>query len=310
MALMRQIFLWASHQNWIGEQFRRRRFAQLAVKRFMPGEDVESALQAAKEFAPRRIGTVLTQLGENITELSEAKAVHDHYQNLLERIRPLGMDCQISIKPTQLGLDVSPTECKNLVSALVQRAGELGNFVWIDMESSIYVDATLELYRAVRARYPNVGVCLQSYLRRTPADLKALLPIKPSVRLVKGAYKEPASVAYPSKSQVDGEYLRLAMTLLQETAGRDGSKIGLGTHDVRLLSDIQTSAQASGIQRDAYEVQMLYGIRRDDQERLARDGYRVRVLISYGAFWFPWYMRRLAERPANVWFVLKSMMSG
>jgi proline dehydrogenase len=307
---MRQFFLWASRQQWIGEQFRRRRFAQIAVRRFMPGEDAESALQAAKAFTPRRIATVLTQLGENITELSEAKAVHDHYRDLLERIRPLGIDAQISIKPTQLGLDVSPEECRKLVLALVQRAGELGNFIWIDMEDSTYVDATLELYRAVRARYANVGVCLQAYLRRTPADLDALLPVKPSIRLVKGAYREGSAVAYPSRADVDAEYLKLAKTLIVKVAGRDGSRVGFGTHDVELLGQLQAAAEANRVARDAYEVQMLYGIRRDDQERFAREGYRVRVLISYGEYWFPWYMRRLAERPANVWFVLKSMVSG
>jgi proline dehydrogenase len=276
----------------------------------MPGEDADSAVRAAQDFAPRRISTVLTQLGENISELSEARAVHDHYQSVLDRIWPLAIDSQISIKPTQLGLDVSRDECRRLALALVKRAGELGNFVWIDMEDSSYVDATLELYRAIRSQHSNVGVCLQSYLRRTPADLEALLSVRPSIRLVKGAYKEGAAVAYPSRSDVDAAYLTLAKTLLSKVAGRDGSRVGFGTHDVSLLAQVQAEAQAARVQRDAYEVQMLYGIRRDDQERFARDGYRVRVLISYGAFWFPWYMRRLAERPANVWFVMKSMVAG
>jgi proline dehydrogenase len=276
----------------------------------MPGEDADSAVRAAQDFAPRRISTVLTQLGENISELSEARTVHDHYQSVLDRIRPLAIDSQISIKPTQLGLDVSRDECRRLALALVKRAGELGNFVWIDMEDSSYVDATLELYRAIRSQHSNVGVCLQSYLRRTPADLEALMSVRPSIRLVKGAYKEGAAVAYPSRSDVDAAYLTLAKTLLSKVAGRDGSRVGFGTHDVSLLAQVQAEAQAARVQRDAYEVQMLYGIRRDDQERFARDGYRVRVLISYGAFWFPWYMRRLAERPANVWFVMKSMVAG
>lgn len=309
MALMRGMLLWASRQQWIGEQFRRRRFAQVAVRRFMPGEDAESALQAAKEFAPKGMSTVLTQLGENITELSEAKGVHDHYETVLQRIGALGLDSNISIKPTQLGLDVSPAECRSLVLDLCRCAGERGNFVWIDMEDSTYVDATLDLYRAVRAQHANVGVCLQSYLRRTPSDLDALIAVKPSIRLVKGAYREPPTVAFPSKADVDTQYFKLAEVLLDRVAGRDGSRIGFGTHDGKLVSRIQAAAEARKVGRDQFEIQMLYGIGRDAQERFAREGYRMRVLISYGTHWFPWYMRRLAERPANVWFVAKSMFS-
>jgi proline dehydrogenase len=309
MALMRQMLLWASRQQWIGDQFRRRKFAQVAVRRFMPGEDAESALTAAQQIDRLRMSTVLTQLGENITELAEAKAVHDHYQGVLERIGKLGINCEISIKPTQLGLDVSPADCKNLVLDLTRQAGEKKNFVWIDMEYSSYVDATLDLYRTVRAKYPNVGLCLQAYLRRTPADVEALIPIKPSIRLVKGAYKESPTVAFPAKSDVDEAYYKISQTLLDKVAGRDGCRIGLGTHDTGLVRRIQQYAQTKNVAKDAYEIQMLYGIGRENQERFSLEGYKVRVLISYGAHWFPWYMRRLAERPANVWFVVKSMVS-
>ena len=310
MALMRQVFLWASRQGWIGNQFRRRRFAQIAVRRFMPGEEVEAALQAAQAFRPKGISTVLTQLGENITQLSEAQAVADHYLNVLDRAAPLGIDAQISIKLTQLGLDVSQDEAIKLVQAILRRAAERKNFVWIDMEDSSYTDRTLDLYRRVRAQHANVGVCLQAYLRRTAADLESLLPVSPSIRLVKGAYQETASVAFPSRAEVDAEYFKLGRRLLEKVAGKSGSRVGFGTHDMRLLGNLQQAAQSARVARDAFEIQMLYGIRRDDQERLAREGYRVRVLISYGSFWFPWYMRRLAERPANVWFVVRSMLGG
>jgi proline dehydrogenase len=306
---MRQAFLWASRQKWLGDQFRRRRFAQIAVRKFMPGEDADAALQAARQFTPLGITAVLTQLGENITELSEAKTVHDHYESVLNRIAAAGTETQISIKPTQLGLDVSPSECRNLVMDLARCAAERKNFVWIDMEDSSYVDATLDLYRAIRGRHANVGLCLQAYLRRTPADLEALVPLHPSIRLVKGAYRELPSVAYPSKADVDAAYVKLAETLLDKVAGKNGSRIGWGTHDVKIIRALQQAASAKGVAKDAYEMQMLYGIRRDDQERFVREGYKVRVLISYGAHWFPWYMRRLAERPANVWFVVKSMFS-
>ncbi len=307
MALMRRLFLWASRQRWLGEQMTRRRFARRAVRRFLPGEDIEAALGAARDLKPRRIATVLTELGENISGIEEARAVAAHYQEVLAQIAPTGLDAQISVKLTHLGLDIGVDEAAALVLALAQRAADAGNFVWIDMEDSSYVDATLEVYRRVRTALPNVGVCLQSYLHRTPRDLEALVPLGPSIRLVKGAYNEPPSVALASKRDVDEAYFRLARTLLQSVAGKHGSRVGFGTHDMGLIGRVQEAAQALGVSRDAFEVQMLYGIRRADQERLANDGYRVRVLVSYGAYWFPWYMRRLAERPANAWFVIKSL---
>jgi len=307
MALMRQFFLWASRRRWLGEQMTRRSFARRAVLRFMPGEDVDSALAAAQTLRPRRISTVLTQLGENITQLSEGKAVADHYHSVLSRIAPTGLDAHISVKLTQLGLDVSRDETLKFVLALARRAADGGNFLWIDMEDSSYVDWTLDLYRRVRKEHPNVGVCLQAYLRRTARDLESLIPIGPSIRLVKGAYSESAAVAFPDKRDVDEEYFKLARTLLQSVAGKNGSRVGFGTHDMNLVGRIQRMAGELNVAREAFDVQMLYGIGRADQDRLANEGYRVRVLISYGAYWFPWYMRRLAERPANVWFMLKSL---
>ena len=304
---MRQFFLWASRQRWLGEQMTRRAFARRAVQRFMPGEDADSALAAAETLRPKRMSTVLTQLGENISQLSEARKVFDHYLSVLDRITPTGLDAHVSIKLTQLGLDVSKDETVKYVLALAARAATGKNFLWIDMEDSSYVDATLDLYRRVRKEHPNVGVCLQAYLRRTARDLDALIPIGPSIRLVKGAYSESAAVAFPGKREVDEEYFKLSRTLLQSVAGRNGSRVGFGTHDMKLVSRIQQVAGELKVPRDGYEVQMLYGIGRGDQDRLAREGCRVRVLISYGSYWFPWYMRRLAERPANVWFVVKSL---
>lgn len=304
---MRRLFLWASRQRWLGEQLTRRAFARRAVLRFMPGEDAESAIAAAQTLRPKNMSTVLTQLGENITSLKEGKSVFDHYMGVLGRIAPTGLDSHISIKLTQLGLDVSRDETVKFVLALAKRAAEVQNVVWIDMEDSSYVDATLEVYRRARKEHANVGVCLQAYLHRTPKDLESLIPISPSIRLVKGAYSEPASVAFPAKRDVDDAYYRLARTLLQSVAGKNGSRVGFGTHDMSLVGRIKQAADELKVTRDAFEVQMLYGIRTGDQARLASEGYRVRCLISYGSFWFPWYMRRLAERPANVWFVVKSM---
>jgi proline dehydrogenase len=306
MAVMRQFFLWSSRQQWLGEQMTRRSFARRAVRKFMPGERVEDALGAAGGLATQGISTVITQLGENVKDRAHAQGVADHYLGVLDQIAGTGNDVHISVKLTQLGLDLGTNVAEPLLTSIIRRAGERGNFVWVDMEDSSYVDVTLQLYRRAREQFPNVGVCLQSYLRRTARDLDSLLPLKPSIRLVKGAYAEPPTVVFPSKREVDDEYVRLGRQLLG-IAGKDGSKVGFGTHDLRLVADLQAAAQQAGVARDAFEIQMLYGIRRGEQERLAREGAKVRCLISYGSHWFPWYMRRLAERPANVWFVARSL---
>jgi proline dehydrogenase len=274
----------------------------------MPGEDLESALQAARQFARQGIVTVLTQLGENVADAGEAQAVTRHYLGVLDRIQDAGLDAHISVKPTHLGLDLSRDLCLEQLTALVTRAAQVGTFVSIDMESSAYVDRTLELYCTVRAAHPNVGVCLQAYLYRTPEDLESLLPLGATVRLVKGAYHEPPTVALPRKRDVDRRYFELAQRLLAHQP-RPSQPHAFGTHDTALIERICTHARLSGIPNRAFELQMLYGIRAADQLRLAQAGYTMRVLISYGSYWFPWYMRRLAERPANVWFVVKSVFA-
>jgi proline dehydrogenase len=283
----------------------RRAFARRAVKKFMPGEDAGAALDASQALAGDRIGVVVTQLGENLTTLAEADAVREHYLGVLDTIRARNLDAVISVKPTQLGLDLSSDACFANVDALVNRAG--GAMVWIDMEDSSYVDRTLELYRKLKAKHPNVGVCLQAYLRRTPADLDALLPIKPAIRLVKGAYAEPPHVAFPVKRDVDIAYYALAEMLLSGAALGKALPV-FGTHDMGLLDRIIDRATRFGVKDGGFEIHMLYGIRSADQRSLAGAGHRVRCLVSYGNAWFAWYMRRLAERPANVWFVVKSMM--
>lgn len=196
----------------------------------------------------------------------------------------------------------------SLTEKIIQRAKESGNMVWIDMENSPYVDRTLGLFKQLRKKYDNVGVCVQSYLVRTDADLTGLLPLAASIRLVKGAYAEPAGVVFPTKHETDESFFQIAVKLLQ-AARTNGAKVGIGTHDIALVQRIQSAAAAEGMSRDLFEVQMLYGIKREEQLRLAREGFHARVLISYGSYWFPWYMRRLAERPANVLFVLKNLFS-
>jgi len=306
MSLARRLLLRASRSTWLARQLSQRAFFRRAVRRFLPGKDLVDALAAAADLARHGIGSVVTQLGEQVTSRGEAAAVRDHYLAVLEEIRERGLPTEISVKLTHLGLDVNPRACLQDLLALAGRAAEAGSFLWIDMEESRYVDATLELFQAVRAAHAGVGVCLQAYLRRTPADLEALLPLAPAIRLVKGAYNEPSDVAYPKKADVDGAYLTLAGRLL-EPAARGEARPVFGTHDLALIARLRDRALAAGAAPGAYEVHMLYGIRAAEQRALASEGVPVRVLISYGTHWFPWYMRRLAERPANVWFVLRNL---
>jgi proline dehydrogenase len=286
----------------------RRRFANRAVRKFMPGERLEDALDAAASLRQAGITTVITQLGENVTQRSQAEGVCQHYLHVLDEVRARGLDSEPSVKLTQLGLDVSKDLCMQLLDTVAGRANALGNYLWIDMEGSPYTDVTLELYRAMRSKYPKTGLALQAYMRRSPADLDSLLKIGATVRLVKGAYREPPDVTLQSRQAIDEAYFSLACTMLDSTRSSNSGRMILGTHDVRLLDRVAAFAGANGIASNAYEVHMLYGIRTADQQRLSHGGYTVRVLISYGSAWFQWYMRRLAEKPSNLWFVVRSVV--
>ncbi len=275
----------------------------------MPGETVDDALRAALALRDLSVGSVFTCLGENIKNPEEATGVTSHYLGVLDRIRELGLDAELSVKLTQLGLDFDRNRCQENLNRIICHSGS-GRFVWIDMESSPYVEPTLDLYRRARCAFPNVGVCLQAYLKRTAGDVESLLPLGPAIRLVKGAYREPSSVAFQHKRDVDENYFRLATTLLERQGQNGGARIAIATHDRRLIRRIIDHAISKGIPKNAFEFQMLYGIQREEQYRLAREGWKSFALISYGSYWFPWYMRRLAERPANAWFVVRSIFSG
>ena len=305
MSLARQLLLRASRSAWMARQLRDRRFFRGAVRRFMPGEELEDALRATADFAQAGIGTVLTELGEQVTNKAEAEAVREHYLGVLDQIKQRGLPAEVSVKLSHLGLDIDAAWCLANVRALAARAAERGGFLWIDMEESWYVDRTLALYRQVRAERPNVGVAMQAYLRRTPADLEALLPLKPAIRLVKGAYNEPADVAFPRKADTDAQYFALAERML--AAAQSGMRAVFGTHDLPLIRRIRSRAVDLRVPSDRFEIHMLYGIKAREQRALKSDGAKVAVLISYGHAWFAWYMRRLAERPANVWFVLRNV---
>ncbi len=233
--------------------------------------------------------------------------MRDHYLGALEKIQRRKLPAHISVKLTHLGIEASREGCVQDVLKLAARAEQARSFLWIDMEESRYVDVTLEVYRRAKAEWANVGVCLQAYLHRTAKDLESLLPIAPAIRLVKGAYNEPAGVAFPKKRDVDENYRQLAQRLLAEAARQRGKPV-FGTHDLGLIEWIRKAAVDKRVDPSSYEFHMLYGIRAAEQRKLASMGAEVRVLISYGSAWFAWYMRRLAERPANVWFVLRNVV--
>lgn len=285
-------------------------FVKRAVRRFMPGETLADALDAAERLErDAGIPTLITFLGENVADEAEAAAVADHYAEAAGVVAAHGLDAELSVKPTHLGLDLGAAVAERSLRRLTEAAEAAGNWVWLDMESSPYVDPTLELYRSIRPDHPRFGVCLQAYLRRTPEDLESLIPLGAAVRLVKGAYAEPADVAFPDKSAVDQAFFDLAVRMLADDARNAGTRAALATHDGALIRRIDEWAAKEGLGDGAYEYQMLYGIAREEQKRLAAAKKAVRVLISYGEHWFPWYVRRLAERPANLVFVLRSFIA-
>ncbi len=309
MGVLRSIFLAGSQNPWLRDRLPRYGFMRKAVSRFMPGEEVGAALSAARKLQEIGIASVFTRLGENVADAKEAASVTGHYLSVLDQIRSLGLPTEVSVKLTQLGLDLDQELCYENLRTINERAGP-NCTVWIDMEASNYVDVTLELFRRVHSGYPKAGVCLQAYLYRTAADLAALIPLGAAVRLVKGAYKEPADIAFPKRNTVDENFFALGKQLLSQEARRAGVRAAIATHDRNLIRRITDYATAQGLSKDHYEFQMLYGIQRAEQIRLAQGGWKSVVLIAYGSYWFPWYMRRLAERPANVFFVLRNMLSG
>jgi proline dehydrogenase len=307
MSILRNVFLAASESRWLRERAVKLPFVRRAVSKFMPGEMLDDALTASRALG---VGTVLTRLGENLKSADEAEGVARHYLDLLDRVAAERLDVEISVKLTQLGLDFSREECERHLHDLAERARTYGNWVWVDMESTAYTDVTLEVYRRLRGAFPNTGLCVQAYLYRTAADVESLIALGSGIRLVKGAYKEPPDKAFPKKEDVDENFFRLSERLLSDDAGAKGVRAIFGTHDPILIRRIEELGRSRRRAPKDVEFQMLYGIRRPEQIRLIDAGYRFRVLISYGEAWFAWYMRRLAERPANVLFVLRSVFGG
>ena len=311
MSISRKVLLAMSTSTFLREQATKRAFVRKSVSAFMPGEKVEDAIAAAATLKPQKINTILTRLGEGVTKLDEAERVTEHYLDVLDKVKAADLDAQISVKPTQLGLDLDPEQCQRNLDRICEKGERLGNVpVWIDMENTPYVDPTLKLFRKSRERYNGVGLAIQAYLYRSAKDIESLIPLGPAIRLVKGAYLEPPDLAYPKKSDVDENFYTLCTRLMKEDAQKTGTLLHIATHDVALADRLLAFIDQHKVPTSAYEFAMLYGIQRGQQQRLAQSGRRTRVLISYGEYWYPWYMRRLAERPANVTFVLKNLFGG
>ena len=286
-------------------------FSRRAARRFVVGETLEEALTAVKGLNQEGLLATLDLLGEDVTSPSDAEASTREVAAILDGIHSTGVDSNLSLKLTQLGVRVGRELCRKNLETVLQRAAGSGNFVRIDMEGSDVTEVTLQMYDEVRRRYPNVGVVVQAYLRRTEKDLvERLLPIGASIRLCKGAYKEPPEVAFPSKADVDANYRRLADLLLSPEARAKGVRTAIATHDEAMIRHVMGKVARGELGMQDFEFQMLYGIRRDLQYSLAREGYRVRIYVSYGSQWYPYFMRRLAERPANALFLVKNVLRG
>jgi len=271
------------------------------ARRFVAGETLDEAIAAARACNDAGMLASLDYLGENVATTADAQKARDAYLEIFERIASEQLHANVSCKLTQLGLDLNVDFCAGLLLSIVERAAGYDNFLRVDMEGSVYTQRTIELVKRVRARNPAVGTVIQSYLYRSEGDIQDLLAYGCRIRLCKGAYKEPDEVAFPKKSDVDANYVKLMQTLLPS-----GFYHGIATHDPKMISATIRLAASKQISKDDFEFQMLYGVRTDLQRRLVRDGYRLRIYIPYGRDWFPYFMRRLAERPANLAFFARN----
>ena len=307
----RTLFLWLSRSQWLRRMATEIPIAYQFASRFTAGETVTEAIAAIHELRGGGLLCTVDILGEEVATEDEAIRARDDYFALLDQLHSGEAGSDISLKLTQLGLDLGIDFCVQNVETLVTRAGELGIFVCIDMENSPRTEATLEVWRRLNAECDNVGIVIQSYLYRSETDLQALCDAGTTVRLCKGAYKEPAAVAFPAKADVDANMIRLMRLMLDRTKTMPAGErpcLAMATHDEKMIAATKAYAGELGVPRDAFEFQMLYGIRRDLQEALAAEGYRMRVYVPFGTEWYPYYMRRMAERPANLLFVVKALL--
>jgi proline dehydrogenase len=303
--MMKSALLYLSERQWPRRVLTTVPAFNRVTHRFVAGETLEEAVAAIKALNAKGITATFDHLGEAISSADEARAEVAAYKGIIEAIRKEKLDSNVSVKPTQIGLDVSKDFCVEMLTEIVKYASDDGTFVRMDMEDSGHTDATLDVYREVRRSFENVGVVIQSYLHRSEKDVRDLLAIDTRIRLCKGAYMEPPEVAFQKKSEVDDNYVRLVGILLPS-----GIYHGIATHDPRMINATIRFARENGVDQKAFEFQMLYGVARERQVQLVREGFNMRVYVPYGKAWYPYFMRRLAERPANVMFVLRAMMKG
>jgi len=306
--MFRAFFLYLSGNAWVRRWLMRLSLARRAALRFVAGEEPEDAIRVIRALNARGILATLDHLGENVTSREDARHARDDYLRILDHIAESGLRSHVSLKLTQLGLDIGDDFCAENVAQILERAAGYHTFVRIDMEGSAYTQRTLDIFYRLHQHYANVGVVIQAYLYRSEADVCHLIAEGASVRLCKGAYKEPPDIAFPKKRDVDANYLKLMHMLLSDEARRNGAHLAIATHDAKIIAEAKRYTSEHGIRPDEFEFQMLYGIRRDLQDQLAAEGYTVRLYIPYGHEWYPYFMRRLAERPANVWFLLSNII--
>jgi len=303
LGFVRELLLFLSRQRRLRSWMETSAIAARLAKRFVAGGTLDDALQTGRRLNAEGITVTLDQLGEGVTSLAEAAEARDVYLRMLSTIAETGIQGNVSLKLTQLGLDFSYDQCRANMEQVAACAAGLHTFVRIDMEDSSYTDRTLRMTRELHAAHGSVGVVIQTCLRRSRQDVEALCQDGIRVRLVKGAYLEPASVAFSSKRDVDRNYVELMKLLLDK-----GEYPAIATHDEKIVNEAEAYVERGKISRDAFEFQMLYGIRRDLQRRLVAEGYRLRLYVPFGQAWYPYYMRRLAERPANVFFILRNLV--
>ena len=302
--LTRSALLYLARQEKLKDFAARFSLFRKVTSRFIAGENIDEAVAAIRELNAHGCSASFDHLNESVSSVAETEGEVNEYLNVLSRIDESGINSNVSIKLTQFGLEIDPELAYRNARQVVVEAARRGNFVRVDMESSAVTQLTIDIFKRLRAEFGlnDVGIVLQSYLRRTFEDAQDLLKIPARIRICKGAYNEPPEVAFPDKKDVDENYVRVMKLLLSS-----GTYHGIATHDPNMINETIRYAREQGIGKDAFEFQMLYGIRRDLQEKLGRDGYNMRVYVPYGKHWYPYFMRRLAERPANIWFVMKNL---
>jgi proline dehydrogenase len=304
--MLRSFFLYLSQAVWAKDVIMKIGPARRSAHRFVAGDTLAEAIDVVRRLNASGIEVTLDHLGESVTDEPGARQATQAYFEMMDAIAENGVSATVSLKLTQLGLDIRESLCVENLRSILERAKATNNHVTIDMESTDYTDAALKVYRTLRQDFDNVGIVIQAYLYRSEADMKALAQEGAFVRLCKGAYKEPPDRAFPDKADVDANYVRLTQLFLTPEARAAGAYLGIATHDEKMIDAARAFISAHDVPYDTFEFQMLYGIRPRLQEQLRDDGFKVRIYVGYGTEWYPFFMRRLAERPANVWFVLSN----